>query len=755
MAVQRRPPLRAALDRVKMPTLKAPSLKGRPLCRATAKEAGATGAGAADADPADAVRRRGEAAGQPGVDRDVHHLRGRRGGGALRLRPAPAGRCSSPTPRRRAATWAPTCGAPTTCATTCCPRAGSPVGRPTGTPASPPTTSTSRCPSLAIVLLELRAALRHRLQAHHRLRPGHPAGRGLGLRAAAGHALPGPGAAGGGHRARSCSTGASPSTAATSRPRWPASSPSRSACPSPCSSSAWWPAASTPGKHRALAAVLLALTGLSHLLPDALRGRRRLVLYLLRPGRRRLKFAGRRRRRRGPAGRLLVVPVPAPPALRQQHGLGEAHRVQQEPVPRTNIRWVAGPGPGRAPCARRQPAPGRACSWSAWPPSPAPLFIARPPGPALERPRPALLVPLPLPAGRRRRRRARAAPSAGWLATDPDDPVAAWPGGSRRSPAALAVVDVRRACPSASLPELAAQAGHHRRQLRRRLGQVELLRLRAQDGLPGVQGSRRHHGRRWAGPTAAAAPTGSTSRDLDRFGTPMALMLLPVLDRRLHRLHGGPLLRVVGHRRRTTSSPRPSCPRRRPTPSVTCPTPGIDVAKGVDHLQLLGARYYMAFSPETTGPGRRPPRPHARWPPPASGGSTRCAGSELVSPLGFQPAVITGGGKGERAGWPSCRELVHGLRRPRRASWPPPGPRSGSGSRSQEVATDVEDDRVERRRSPPPSGGRSTPVQVSNISHRATTTSRFDVDRVGVAGAGQGLVLPELEGVGGRAVRTG
>ena len=51
--------------------------------------------------------------------------------------------CSSPpTRRRRAATWAPTCGARPTSATTCCPRAGSPAGRRTGTPASPPTSST-------------------------------------------------------------------------------------------------------------------------------------------------------------------------------------------------------------------------------------------------------------------------------------------------------------------------------------------------------------------------------------------------------------------------------------------------------------------------------------------------------------------------------------------------------------------------------------------------------------------------------------
>src|SRR3954452_6527814 len=46
------------------------------------------------------------------------------------------------------------------------------------------------------------------------------------------------------------------------------------------------------GKYRALAGVLLALTGLSHLLPTVFAVMGALVLYLLRPGRRRLGFLG-------------------------------------------------------------------------------------------------------------------------------------------------------------------------------------------------------------------------------------------------------------------------------------------------------------------------------------------------------------------------------------------------------------------------------------------------------------------------------
>ena len=96
--------------------------------------------------------------------------------------------------------------------------------------------------------------LRRRLQAGHRRWAASPCrvcawafGRLAGLRD------PGPGLPGRGHPARSCSSPASPSTAATSSPRWPASSPSPSACRSPCSSSAWSPRPphrSAPGPGR-------------------------------------------------------------------------------------------------------------------------------------------------------------------------------------------------------------------------------------------------------------------------------------------------------------------------------------------------------------------------------------------------------------------------------------------------------------------------------------------------------------------------
>ena len=89
----------------------------------------------------------------------------------------------------------------------------------------------------------------------------------LRLRAPGRPALPGAGPAVGGHRCCSCSTATSRSTAATWPPRWRASSPSRSACRWRSSTSASSSAGLRTGRHRALAAVLLALTGLCHLIP--------------------------------------------------------------------------------------------------------------------------------------------------------------------------------------------------------------------------------------------------------------------------------------------------------------------------------------------------------------------------------------------------------------------------------------------------------------------------------------------------------
>ena len=136
-----------------------------------------------------------------------------------------------PTPRRPAATWAPTCGGRRSCATTCCPTSSSPAGAWTGTPACRCTASTwwSRRWRSSPSTRSSRTAWRS---------SSSPSPGSSPCRSAAGRSAGWPASA---TRCRSCSpspacasrsTRASASTAATSSRRWPASSRS----PSP---SAW------------------------------------------------------------------------------------------------------------------------------------------------------------------------------------------------------------------------------------------------------------------------------------------------------------------------------------------------------------------------------------------------------------------------------------------------------------------------------------------------------------------------------------
>ena len=67
-----------------------------------------------------------------------------------------------------------------------------------------------------------------------------------------------------------------------------------------------------------------------------------------------------------------------------------------------------------------------------------------------------------------------------------------------------------------------------------------------------------------------------------------------VLHRRLHRLAGGPLLRVLRRPCRTTSSCRPSCRQAPSNPQRNLPYPSLDLTPGVQHLQMLGVKYYLA-----------------------------------------------------------------------------------------------------------------------------------------------------------------
>jgi hypothetical protein len=131
----------------------------------------------------------------------------------------------------------------------------------------------------------------------------------------------------------------------------------------------------------------------------------------------------------------------------------------------------------------------------------------------------------------------------------------------------------------------------------------------------------------------------------DRFGTPMALMLLPYWTHEcvgsMEGLYFESSATVPYHFLSAAElSKAPSNPMR------DLPYPTLNVADGVRHLQLLGARYYMAFSPDAVAqadadPSLRRITTSGQWV------IYEVSGSELVSPLKFQPAVVTGPVKGE------------------------------------------------------------------------------------------------------------
>jgi hypothetical protein len=129
-------------------------------------------------------------------------------------------------------------------------------------------------------------------------------------------------------------------------------------------------------------------------------------------------------------------------------------------------------------------------------------------------------------------------------------------------------------------------------------------------------------------------------KELDRYGTPMALMLLP------HWTDGciGSMEGLYFEASATTPfhfltqvelSTSPSAAQR------DLPYGQFDITKGVDHLQLMGVRYYMATSDNAVAQARTNPELTEV----ATSGPWvvfEVADSELVSPLDNEPAVVEG-----------------------------------------------------------------------------------------------------------------
>jgi hypothetical protein len=126
--------------------------------------------------------------------------------------------------------------------------------------------------------------------------------------------------------------------------------------------------------------------------------------------------------------------------------------------------------------------------------------------------------------------------------------------------------------------------------------------------------------------------------ELDRYGTPMALMLLPYwTDGCIGSMEGlyfeASATTPYHFINQTELSAKPSQAQR------DLPYGSLDVARGVDHLQLLGVRYYLATSEQAKEAADANPELLRI----ASSGPWRIyevADAELVEPLDALPAVL-------------------------------------------------------------------------------------------------------------------
>ena len=218
--------------------------------------------------------------------------------------------------------------------------------------------------------------------------------------------------------------------------------------------------------------------------------------------------------------------------------------------------------------------------------------------------------------------------------------------------------------------------------------------------------------------------------ELDQHGTPMALMLLPYWTKgcidSMEGLYFESSATTPYHFLSASElSEKPSRPQR------DLPYRELDVAKGVEHLQLLGVKYYMAFSEKAKAQARTHPDLQlvdtvGPWPVTYTENNqsvTRdraweiyeVSGSATVAPLSYLPAVMTGlkgdARSWERAGVAYWQDAAR-WDVPRAASGPPEWPRVPA----------LEDEAPRRR---------VTPAAVSRI-RMDDERIVFDVDRVGV-----------------------
>ena len=349
--------------------------------------------------------------------------------------------------------------------------------------------------------------------------------------------------------------------------------------------------------------------------------------------------------RRRAAGCLVGAAVLRPHDVPQRHGVGEDRRPPRRHRDldwflddgRTLARSVRPAGRRRAGARRRRavdrvPEPHR-IGPGARRPRPRRRVRLRAAGSAVERTPAAVLVPGPLLARRRRCRRGRPGPRPGLRGRDPSVRCARSPGCRRRSacccwPASSAPSSTT--CPAAVRTPTAATGCWHR--WGSPASSPTTCPMRSASTSRAATSSPTGRGGTTAG-TSARTPTPSTGRivsTMEDVGRDRGLRHVVVgvqpRPQRLRHPDGADAAARTGPTgasarwrastsrrrppRRSTSSCSPSCRPPRRGPSATCPYRELDIDAGVEHLQLMGVRYYMARSAEADRRGQHPSRPH-------------------------------------------------------------------------------------------------------------------------------------------------
>jgi hypothetical protein len=222
-------------------------------------------------------------------------------------------------------------------------------------------------------------------------------------------------------------------------------------------------------------------------------------------------------------------------------------------------------------------------------------------------------------------------------------------------------------------------------------------------------------------------------KELDRYGTPMALMLLPYwTDGCIGSMEGlyfeASTTTPFHFLMQTELSTAPSAAQR------DMPYNGFDLAKGVQHLQMLGVKYYMATSDQAVQAANSNPdltqvAESGPWV------IYEVADAELVTPLTNQPLVLEGVEPSQHGWLEGTKDSsgrfngpsVQWFQNPARwdVLWSLGGPDDW-----QRVDWSDLEARIAAGESPETEAQPVTPVQVSNIDTGRESIS-FDVDEIG------------------------